>query len=130
VIEAVADDVTEGPVSLELCLELQVGVFRVAGKRERYGFEDLLREDLVAQTTRFRGAGLQESGAEKANLHKIVEVTSLQRGILPVVSKAEQLAGTGLESLLLTEMADRRQAENRRCRAAPLGSQCGQFPKI
>src|ERR1017187_3363109 len=59
VIQAVADDVAKCLFRLELRLELQVGVFRVACKRQCDGIKNLLREDLVAEATSIRGTCLQ-----------------------------------------------------------------------
>ena len=58
--------------------------------------------------------------AQQTHLNKVVKVPGLQRRILPVIGKAEQLLGLVFERLVAAQGAQRRQAQHRRRRTAPL----------
>ena len=57
-------------------------------------------------------------------------MASLQRGVLAVVRKAEQLARTRIERRFLPEMTNGREAENSGRGAPSLGSEGRQLPEI
>ncbi|TFE69316.1 hypothetical protein A7Q09_05340 [Methylacidiphilum sp. Yel] len=92
-IEAVAEDVSEGPVRLLAEREPDRGVARVALDGERQCFEDTLRELVVTDSWGggLLGCAVQRS-TEESHLHEIVEVTGLERGVLPVVGEAQNIA--------------------------------------
>ena len=97
-IEVVVDDPAQGIVGRvpRRAAHLRVGGIFVEPKL--HGIEDAAREIAVAAA---RCAlvlrRLVKRRAQQGHLGEIVEVPGLQRGILPVVGEAEELAGLGLE---------------------------------
>src|SRR6266851_6083033 len=74
-----------------------------------------------------------ERRAKEPDFDKIVEVTSLERGILPVIGKAEHLRLDGRSGPILAglpQMADSREAQNRGRGATPFGTERSQPPKV
>src|SRR5262249_48736073 len=68
--------------------------------------------------------------ADHAHLDEVVEMASLQRGVLPVVRKAQELARIGLQFRVLAEAADSSEAQDRRRAGAAACSQRHQLSEI
>src|SRR2546421_10457331 len=96
--------------------------------------KDLVGQIIVPQSLR---SGLFhraiECRAKKADFNKIVEVTGLERGILPIIGKAEHLRLDGRSVPILAsfpKMADSRETQNRGRSAAPLRTERSQLAKV
>ena len=99
-VEAVAKYLSQGLLGIAQGLEahLRVWLPGVQLNRQVQGRRHPLAQLVVPQP--FRPGGRHravEGGAQLPDLHEVVEVAGLQRGILAIVGEAEQLAGGVLE---------------------------------
>src|SRR5208282_2643848 len=125
-VNPVADDIPHCLVGVGLLGELDAGLAGIKLERKVEGLEDAECQ-LVVRDSFGTGCqrGLVERRAKQADLDEVVEMASLERGILAVVGEAEQLLRVLLERGILLEHADDRKAQDRRGGApAAAGESC------
>ena len=96
-VEAVLDHLPQRPLGGLPLGELGSRVLGEIGELEIERGGDRLGHDLVGETVGGRGQGVAERASQLRHLDEVVEVTSLQRGVLAVVDEGEQLAGLRVE---------------------------------
>lgn len=74
--------------------------------------------------------GLVDGRAKQRDLHEVVEVARLQRGVLPVVREAHELPGGLVHVALAPQIAHRGEGLEGGRRAAALAAQPGQLAKV
>src|SRR5208283_5919651 len=122
-VNPVADDIPHCLVGVGLLGELDAWLAGIKLERKVEGLEDAERQ-LVVRDSFGTGCprGLVECRAKQADLNKVVEMASLERGILAVVGETEKLLRVLLERGVLLEHADDRETQDRRgCAPAAAG---------
>ena len=108
-----------------------LGIGGVVLETQLHRSEDVTRQVAMPQTRRRPlRAGSTECGAQQGDLDEVVEVTSLQRGILTVVGKAQQLARRGVQLSVVLQLDERLHGQNRGGGAAVVDAQCRQFEPL
>lgn len=88
-IEMITQHVPEDPVAA-IAGKYRLRVIQIGFRGQQESFEDLLSQFFVAQP-RFprRVEGAAQGGPEEGDLDKVVEMSGLEGGVLPVVGKAQ-----------------------------------------
>src|SRR5258706_6256459 len=129
-VEPVTEHIAQGTFCLPARLELDVWIAGVLLQWQSQCVENLLREGVVGQPHGSVAHSAIESAAQHTNLDKVVEMASLQRGILPIVGETEQLACSWCEGRISAQVAHGREAKHGRSRAAALGAERRELGKV
>ena len=112
-VEAVAEHVAEGALGLQLGGEADLGIGCVERLGQVDGAHDLVAQLVVRKPVRPSGGHRPIDGrAQQADLDEVVEVAGLERGVLAVIGKAQELARAVGDSLHVLETEDGGEAED------------------
>ena len=111
-INSVPQDIPESLSDIGSLSVLRLWVDRVAAGRKGLHFmsqpkriENFLGQDVMLQAIPPRLLyGVKKSRSHKAYFYEVIKVTGLERGILPVVGKAEKLPGNRAQFVFLPQM--------------------------
>ena len=87
-------------------------------------------DDGLIQGRAIFGQGAINGRTKQGHLDKIIEVTGLERGVLPVVGETEKFAGALLHIGLAAQFGHGGEAQQRGSRTAPLAGETGQLAEI
>ena len=97
-VEEILQHLAQGVFGALARRSAHLGIGGVVLERQLHRGEDVTRQVAMPQTRRRPPrAGSTECGAQQGDLNEVVEVAGLQRGVLPVVGKAQQLARRGVQ---------------------------------
>ncbi len=130
-VEVVAQHVAQHLLGVGAGVELQLGVDGEVVEGQGQGGEDGVGDLVVLESVGAGlGRGLVERRPQQADLHKVVEVSGLERGVLAVVGEAQQLAGLGRQRGVGPQAAHGREAEHGGGGAAAFGAKRGQLGEV
>ena len=130
-VEPVPGHLPQCPPRLVALAVLRARVAREVGHGQAEFLGDPLGHDLVGQALRSLVQRPVQGAAQLGDLHEIVEMPGLQRGVLAVVDEREQLAGSFVEVAFPgAQRPDDARRDQRHRRAAALRRQLGQLGEV
>ncbi len=130
-VEPVPGHLPQRPPRFVALPVFRAGVAREVSHGQAQFLGDPLGHDLIGQALRSLVQRPVQRPAQLSDLHEIVEMPGLQRGVLAVVDEREQLAGSLVEVAFPgTQRPDDTRSDQRHGRAAALRGQLSQLREV